>query len=426
MSYVWIAGAFRCTKILDRNGNYITIDHSEYGQLTKVTDTLGREINVNYSEDLYPTSITQTWKTSNGSGSNTTHTWATFSYANVTLNPTWNGAITSTGPPSGTILKVLEKVTYPDLSSTKFSYNDYGQVSKIENIAADSPSHVLNHVRTNLESPGSNLLDVPRLGETRTFVENFNSGNETVVTNTLATGHQPVDIDGNTVTATLIQVAMQNHPTGNVTNTYVGQSGWMEGLPILVNDYAAGNGLELKRSSWTKWTQDDVNSADTQNPRVTETKIGDGVNLKRSTIDYLLYPSTTISKFGLVSAVNVYDTNQSTVLKRAETDYNLAAAYLDRRIIGVPSETRVFGVPTSVGSLELVSRMTYGFDEGTFSQEPNQIIAPIRHDTAKYGSNFIVGRGNMTSTTRHDVTGQNGGCNFPRHLRHRRLAGRSV
>ncbi len=406
MSYIWIAGAFRCTRILDRNGNYITIDNSEYGQLTKVTDTLGREINVNYSEDLYPTSITQTWKTDNGLGSNVTHTWATFAYANVTLNPTWHNSITSTGPPAGTILKVLDKVTYPDLSSTKFYYNAFGQVSKIENIAADLSTHILNSVRTNLETPGSNLTDVPRLGETRTFVENFNSGNETVVTNTIATGHQVTDISGATVTASLIQVGMTNHPTGNVTNTYVGESDWMEGLPIVVNDYAAGNGLELMRSSWTKWTQDDVNSADVQNPRVTETKIGDGTNLKRSTIDYLLYPSTTVSKFGLVNAVNVYDTNQSTVLKRAETDYNLTAAYLDRRIIGVPSETRVFGVPTSVGSLELVSRMTYGFDEGNFAQEQNQIITPVRHETGKYDEDFIVGRGNMTSTTRHDVTGQ--------------------
>ncbi len=406
MEYVWIAGAFRCTKILDRNGNYITIDHSEYGQLTKVTDTLGREINVNYSEDLYPISITQTWKTNNGEGSNVTHTWATFDYTNKQLDPTWHASITSTGPPSGTILKVLERVTYPDLSSTKFYYNDYGQVSKIENIAADSASHILNSVRTNLESPGTNLTDVPRLGETRTFVENFNSGQETVVTSTLTTGHQITDITGATVTAALIQVAMQNHPTGNVTNTFVGQSGWMEGLPILVNDYADGDYYTPKRSSWTRWTQDDVNSADTQNPRVTETKIGDGVNLKRTTIDYLLYPSTTISKFGLVSAVNVYDTNQSTVLKRAETDYNFATTYTDRRIIGLPSETRSYGWNDATNGLELGSNITYGYDEENFAQETNQIISPMRHDTANYGSSFIAGRGNLTSVTRHDVLSQ--------------------
>ncbi len=63
MNYVWIAGAFRCTRILDRNGNYITIEHDELGLLREVTDTLGREIVINYSEDLYPTTIQQTWNT---------------------------------------------------------------------------------------------------------------------------------------------------------------------------------------------------------------------------------------------------------------------------------------------------------------------------------------------------------------------------
>ena len=403
MSYVWIAGAFRCTQIKDRNGNYITIEHDELGLLREVTDTLGREIVVNYSEDLYPTTIQQTWKDNNGQGSNTTtHTWATFSYSMETVATSFADSLSVVGPPNGTVIKVLDKVTYPDNSYTKFHHNGYIQVYKIENFAANN--FLLNHVRTNIESPATNQTNVPRFSETRSWVQNFNGGNETVISNSFTPGQTPTDIDGNTVSATLIQTALQNHPNGNVTNTYVGSSGWMEGLPIRTDDYANGNGIELMRSSWTKWTQDDINSADIQNPRVTETKIGDGVNLKRSTIDYLLYPTTNVSQFGLVSAVNVYDTNQSTVLKRAETDYNLAAAYLDRRIIGVPSETRVFGYEN--GQLALVSKMTYGFDEGDFTQQPNQIIAPIRHDTANYGSSFIIGRGNMTSTTRHDVTGQ--------------------
>src|ERR1044072_3913746 len=80
MSYEWKGGAYRCKEIKDRNGNYISIYHSDSGHLYTITDTLGREISVNYDNDLYPTSITQTWKTSNGSGSNTTHTYAAFTY----------------------------------------------------------------------------------------------------------------------------------------------------------------------------------------------------------------------------------------------------------------------------------------------------------------------------------------------------------
>jgi hypothetical protein len=74
----------------------------------------------------------------------------------------------------------------------------------------------------------------------------------------------------------------------------------------------------------------------------------------------------------------------------------------DKRIIGLPSETRAWGKNDLTNNLEQVSRVTYGYDEGTFSQEPNQIIAPTRHDTANYGSAFIT-RGNPTSTTRWEV-----------------------
>jgi hypothetical protein len=87
------------------------------------------------------------------------------------------------------------------------------------------------------------------------------------------------------------------------------------------------------------------------------------------------------------------------------TDYLLTKGYTDRNIIGLPSETRAWGKNDLTNNLEQVSRVTYGYDEGTFSQEPNQIIAPTRHDTANYGSAFTK-RGNPTSTTRHDVTGQ--------------------
>ena len=85
MSYEWKGGAFRCSKITDRNGNYITINHDEYGLLRTVTDTLGRVVTVNYDTQLYPTSIMQTWKSGNGDGSNVTHTYATFSYTNKTI-----------------------------------------------------------------------------------------------------------------------------------------------------------------------------------------------------------------------------------------------------------------------------------------------------------------------------------------------------
>ncbi len=104
----------------------------------------------------------------------------------------------------------------------------------------------------------------------------------------------------------------------------------------------------------------------------------------------------------LSSAERVNSECLSNVIKRVETDYNLSTTYTDKRIIGLPAETRAWGKNDVTQNLEQVSRVTYAYDEGNFSQEANQIITPTRHDTANYGSTFLI-RGNPTSTTRWEV-----------------------
>ncbi|MDH3492125.1 MAG: hypothetical protein OEM82_01130 [Acidobacteriota bacterium] len=71
----------------------------------------------------------------------------------------------------------------------------------------------------------------------------------------------------------------------------------------------------------------------------------------------MIYPSSTVSEYGLVESVKVYDSDQSTVLKEVQTDYNLSSTYTDRRIIGLPSEVRGYGFENS--QLALVSKVTY-------------------------------------------------------------------
>ncbi|MDM7924072.1 MAG: FG-GAP-like repeat-containing protein [Pyrinomonadaceae bacterium] len=409
MSFNWKGGAFRASEIKDRNGNYITIEHDETGSLRKVTDTLGREITVNYDTELYPTTIQQTWKADNGSGSATTHTWATFSYTTQEIQTNFDSSLTVFGPPNGWQQKVLEKVTYPDGSHTKFLYNSYGQVKQVESYAPDN--HKLNHVATNLASVGGTQVDVPRLTQTRSWVENFNQDSngveqETVVNNSFTAGQSyslPGGLSGN---AALIESTLVNHPDGLITKAYYGETGWMEGLPIATREEANGTaGLELKRWTWRAWTQDDVDSANQLNPRVTESRVGDGINTRKSDVVYDLYPGTTISKFGLVAETRTYDANLSNVIKRTEVDYKEIAAYLDRRIIGLPLEVRTFGWNDLTSTLEPATRVGYGYDEEDFSFETNQIISPIRHDSAVYGNSFVIGRGNLTSVTRYDVTG---------------------
>ncbi|MGB7203636.1 MAG: hypothetical protein WBD16_15425, partial [Pyrinomonadaceae bacterium] len=322
-----------------------------------------------------------------------------FAYTTKTVDTDFAASLAIVGPPDGTVFTVLDKITYPDSSSTKFEYNDYLQVKKVLSIAADSPTHELNYVWTNLAAPSSAQPDCPRFTETRTKVENFNNGAEVVVPNSFTVNQQYSLPTGGTATGNLVQVTS---PDGTVEKTFTGNTGWREGLPIATETWANINStLTKKRWTWTDYTQDDVNLSYIKSPRVVETKIGDTENsfVRRTTVDYW-------TSYGLTKEVKVYDTDQTTVLKKSYTEYNLDAAYTSRRIIGLPSLSEAHGKNDQTNALEFVSKMTYAFDEENFTIEPNQNISNvIQHDT-NYNSSFIVGRANLTSTTRHDVTGQ--------------------
>ncbi|MEP7148674.1 MAG: VCBS repeat-containing protein [Acidobacteriota bacterium] len=408
MSYVWSQGAYRCTQIKDRNGNYISMAYDGEGRLDTMTDTLGRVVTVNYETTTgLPSTITQTWKDSNGYGSNITHTWATLTYTTKTVDTDFNATSVTAiiGPPDDTVVNVLDKITYPDGSSTKFEYNGYLQVKKVSSIAADSSSHVLNYVSTNLASPSSSQTDCPRFTETKSFVENFNGDSEITINNTApssATYSLPGSITGS---SKVIDVWMTGHPDNLRTKTYVGASGWNEGLTIATEDCLTTSSTcsDRKRWTWTDWTQDSESVGYILNPRIEETRVGDSTNTKRSTIEYWLQESSNASIYGLVKSAFVYDTDLSTILKKSYTTYNLDSAYTSRRIIGLPSLTELYGQEAS--GFNLMSKVTYGYDfDDDFNVTGlNQNISPTQHDNTNYGATFSAGRGNLTSTTRWNV-----------------------
>ena len=78
MTYELRGGEYKCAKIKDRNGNYITVSHNAAGRVDTVTDTAGRIITFNYDGTGLLTSITQQW---NQTTSPVTHYWARFEYA---------------------------------------------------------------------------------------------------------------------------------------------------------------------------------------------------------------------------------------------------------------------------------------------------------------------------------------------------------
>ncbi len=402
--YIWNSAISRyvCAEVKDRNGNYIHIDYNTYGLISSVTDTLGRVVTVNYDTTNYPSSITQTWKDTNGLGSNVTHTWATFDYTNATVSTTFTG-FTVIGPANSSTVKVLQKITYPDGSFTKFDYNGYIQVQKISQVAADSTSHVLNYVSTDLDSVSGTETDCPRFGATRSWVENFNlSGGtpqEVVTTNTAPSSSSFTGPDGS-ITTSVVKIGITGDPYNHYTRIHFEPSGsYKEGLTHATEDCTdTGSSCSTRvRWTWNSWTQDNTGVSYITNPRILETQVGDGTNTKRTTIDY------GSNGYGLPEKVKVYDTDLTTVLKTQVSSYNLSSTYTNLRIIGLPSESKLYEGTDTSGTL--MSKVTYAYDEGNMTgTDPIQNISPTQHDNTNYSSSYVTGRGLLTTVTRWDAT----------------------
>ncbi len=409
MAYVWNSGAYRCTQIKERNGNYVTITYSQWGQLATMTDTLGRVVTVNYDSGGQPSSISQTWKQSNGSGANTTHVWATFAYTTHIVSTNFGG-LSVYGPANNTAVKVLQKIEHSDGSYTKFLYNDYLQVQQVENYADDD--HKLNHVWTNLASASGTQSDCPRFTQTKTYAENFNSGTEVTVVNT-EPSREPYSFQGGAITGEtmMVDVSVTAHPNGLHSRIWFGEDDWIEGLVIGTEDcVSTGDCSERKRWTWTDWEQDTVKQeqvAYVNNPRVKEARVGDDANTKRTTIHYKppseIAEGDNIALYGLVNEVRIYDIDLERVLRTSHTEYDLNTAYTSRRIIGLPSESTVWdGVYEST----LVSKVTFAYDQYSMTD----LSDTVQHCTttgaacADAYTIYHPYRGNLTSTKRWDVS----------------------
>lgn len=346
-----------------------------------------------------------------GQSNTDSHTWATFSYTNITINTNFSpiGNLTNFGPPNGTSIKVLSQITFADGSSQRFDYNSYGQVTRFNSHAANGDK--LNHLYYNLpfDSTGGQT-DCPRFTESKVWAKDWNLDPTNGIERELTTQYtisdnQSFTIDSTQHTGRLIEAKTLTDTfaqDGVVEKVYSYSTGWDEGLPLLSETWATEQGVLVKKR-WvtTYYEQDDEELTYILNPRITETKIQDNANTKRTTIGYYYQLNSTASLYGLVSDVIEYDfpatSNQK---RRTHTEYNLSTAYTDRRILGLVSEKTVYDNVNN-----LVSKATFNYDEGDFTAN-GQNISPIQHDNTSYGASFITGRGLLTSTTRWAVPSQ--------------------
>jgi RHS repeat-associated protein len=367
-------GEKRCAEIKDRNGNFISATYHANGRPNTVTDTLGRVFTFNYDTQGKLTSITQ-----NRNG--TAYTWASFEYGQQLMQPDFPGLLVL-GPQNENVT-VLTRITFTDLSHYDFDYTPFGQVYLIKHYAPDN--HMLAYTGYNL--PGSywvgmsSQTDCPRFTQQHNWAEYsvMNAHADVITTYAVAS-------DGSWGQVTM--------PDGTMYKEFFATTGWQRGLTTRTEDFSADDLTTPRKWTTTVWVKDDTGWLDyAKNPRVTETNVHDSNgNRRRTTIDY--------GSYGLPTQVVEYASDGVTRLRSTQREYVLDPAYVERRIIGLPWETRVYeGDGTLAGRTQFHYDWVYGF-----MQDPG---AATQHDRTNYPASFIYGRGNLAGVRRVNVQNPN-------------------
>ncbi|HKU77567.1 MAG TPA: LamG-like jellyroll fold domain-containing protein [Pyrinomonadaceae bacterium] len=410
LSYVWMNSEYNCTQIKDRNGNYITINYTPFGRIDNVVDTLERNIKFTYEGGLLK-SITQDWNKGLA-----THNWAVFTYGTTPIQTNFGG-LAVYGVPNNLELKTLSKVTLADGSHIDFSYTSWGQVWKISSFAPNDD--LLNYRAYNL--PGSALLtssqqnDCPRFTQRRDWAKFWNGdtngdpGGTPSTEDAVTSFAEPVGDswtmpDANQTPA-IGKRAEVTSPDGTVNKIYfegiAGDStAWRRGLPALVVTYSGG---AWQRKVMTTWTQDNTSVFYPLNPRVLETNVYDpSGNHARTRIVYQHHNLPNGTSCELPKDVFEYAADGTTVLRSTSTTYKMTSDYTNKHILGLVSVKSLYeGEVDNQGTL--MSKVAFFYDEGSIDGDD----APVQHDSTNYGSTFVLGRGNLTSVKRYDVTETN-------------------
>lgn len=195
---------------------------------------------------------------------------------------------------------------------------------------------------------------------------------------------------------------------GTVYKEFYG-TGYQRGLVTQTEVWGKDNPNDQSSPSikqkWTTntWTQDNTGVSYQTNPRVTETNVFDASgNRRRATTTYASFTLPSGASCPLPTDTREYATDAMSVLRQSHVTYKMDpasdASYLDRHIIGIVKEQTLYEV--SGGGEALMSKLAFSYDE-TGSIQGND--SPVRHDSS-YDGNFVVGRANLTSVKRYDVT----------------------
>jgi len=370
---VTVNSEFRCTQIKDPNGNYISATYNTTnGHLLTITDTLGRLITFVYDAGDNLTAIRQTW-------AGVTHDWATFYYGQAFVAPAFGAGLLINGPNNNNTT-VLTQVSLHDGSYYTFGYNTaFAQVNRINQYGSDG---ILRNYTSYNVSSSAGQTDCPRFTQQRLWAQNWNNGNEAVTNYSVAADDS---------------WSQETAPDGTIYKEFFATSGWQTGLTTTNEMWSGG-----VKKKWTTiaWTQDDTGLSYQKNARIAETNVYDAEgNRRRVTLTYTTFTLPSGALASLPSDVYEYAADAVTVLRRTHTDYRYDAAYMNRRIIGLPSLRWVYD-----GSGALASKTWFDYD---WTASSGHLVATpqnaVQHDSS-YNTSLTTGRGNLVLVLRFDLT----------------------
>src|SRR5205085_3154342 len=161
------------------------------------------------------TSITQGWTVN---GQSVTHQWATFGWGTVTVSTSFTGQIIA--PQNGTIIPVLNQVSFADGTRYNFDYNSYAQVMTVHHYAADS--HQLSYTSYTLPASSTGC---PRVTESHEYAENWNSNQEAITTFNQASDHSS---------------GQMTTPDGTIYKELFATTAWQKGLTTGTEFWSGG------------------------------------------------------------------------------------------------------------------------------------------------------------------------------------------
>jgi YD repeat-containing protein len=387
MLYSKINNEFRCMQIEDRNGNLITVARNQFGNITTITDTANRVITFGYDANDNLISITQTW---NGS---VTHTWATFGWSSQSLGSGFPSSMQVVGTNGSETVAELASVSLDDGTNYVFNYMSYGQVSQIVHFGPVDPGHQRGSITYSYDSPAA-TNDCPRITYRQETEEYWNSAVTTAYGAAVAGSFQQYLAGGGGLQSASGSYNQVNMPDGTSNRIWTRTTGFDRGLPRLVETFDSSG--TLQRSAMTDWANDTASTYPV-NPHVVESNVVDLQNNRaRTAINYLTpmsLPNGTVCN--LPSDVIEYNADAAGYLRRTHTDYVWDATnYLNRNIVGLVSDKYV-----DDGYGAVAAKVDYQYDQGSLSG----LTAPTQHDDYYFGTGFVVGRGNVTTTRRWDA-----------------------